>query len=56
MARLFVSKMKTEVKTMSQRCKILEASNAENETKIRTSEDELDSCRMTIQQVRCSFQ
>ncbi|NP_999628.1 kinesin heavy chain [Strongylocentrotus purpuratus] len=50
MARLFVSKMKTEVKTMSQRCKILEASNAENETKIRTSEDELDSCRMTIQQ------
>ena len=51
MARLYVSKMKTEVKSLSQRCKILELSSSTNAKKLEEDEKELDLCRLTINQV-----
>ncbi|XP_072041922.1 kinesin heavy chain-like isoform X2 [Amphiura filiformis] len=50
MARLYVSKMKTEVKTLSQRCKQLELTSSTNAKKMEESEKELDMCRLTINQ------
>ncbi|XP_071802889.1 kinesin heavy chain-like isoform X2 [Asterias amurensis] len=50
MARLYVSKMKTEVKTLHQRCKVLEMTSSTSAKKLEEEEKELDSCRMLISQ------
>ncbi|XP_038076442.1 kinesin heavy chain-like isoform X2 [Patiria miniata] len=50
MARLYVSKMKTEVKTLHQRCKHLEATSSTTAKKLEEDEKELDACRMQIAQ------
>ncbi|XP_022079908.1 kinesin heavy chain-like isoform X1 [Acanthaster planci] len=50
MARLYVSKMKTEVKTLHQRCKNLETTSVSATKKLEEDEKELDSCRMLIAQ------
>ncbi|KAJ8024361.1 Kinesin heavy chain [Holothuria leucospilota] len=50
MARLYVSKMKSEVKTLTQRCKSLEMTNSHQVGKMEEAEKELSTCRMTITQ------
>ena len=49
MARLYISKMKSEAKTLIQHCAQLESSQAENNKKL--DEAELSACKLLIQQV-----
>ncbi|XP_070567083.1 kinesin heavy chain-like isoform X2 [Ptychodera flava] len=49
-ARLYITKMKTEVKTLSQRCKTLETTTTTCNKKIEENEAELESCKLLIQQ------
>ncbi|XP_066302005.1 kinesin heavy chain-like isoform X3 [Branchiostoma lanceolatum] len=50
MARLFVSKMKSEVKALATRCQTLEITNTDCNKKMDENEKELGQCRMLIQQ------
>lgn len=50
-ARLYISKMKSEVKTMVKRSKLLESSKAENTQKMDETESELIACQLRISQV-----
>ncbi|XP_071811426.1 kinesin heavy chain-like isoform X2 [Apostichopus japonicus] len=50
MARLYVSKVKSEVKTLTQRCKSLETTNSQQINKMEETEKDLSVCRMTITQ------
>ena len=54
-ARLFVSKMKSEVKTLVQRCGQLETFQTENNKKLEDREKELSECKLLIQQVRNTY-
>uniref|UniRef100_A0A8C4RWZ7 Kinesin-like protein n=1 Tax=Erpetoichthys calabaricus TaxID=27687 RepID=A0A8C4RWZ7_ERPCA len=49
-ARLYISKMKSEVKTMVKRCKQLEGSQAESNKKMDENEKELAACQLRISQ------
>jgi kinesin family protein 5 len=49
-ARLYISKMKSEVKTLAQRCGTLESTQQSNGKKVEEMEKELSDCRLLIQQ------
>lgn len=49
-ARLYISKMKSEVKTMVKRCKQLEGTQTESNKKMEESEKELAACQLRISQ------
>ncbi|CAL8366220.1 unnamed protein product [Boreogadus saida] len=49
-ARLYISKMKSEVKTMVKRCKQLEGTQSESNKKMDENELELAACQLRIQQ------
>uniref|UniRef100_A0A8C0ZEG7 Kinesin-like protein n=1 Tax=Cyanistes caeruleus TaxID=156563 RepID=A0A8C0ZEG7_CYACU len=49
-ARLYISKMKSEVKTMVKRCKQLEGTQAESNKKMEENEKELAACQLRISQ------
>lgn len=51
-ARLYISKMKSEVKSMVKRCKQLENTQSESNKKVDESEKELAACQLRISQVR----
>lgn len=55
-ARLYISKMKSEVKTMAKRCKQLESTQAESNKKMDENEKELAACQLRISQVWRSSQ
>lgn len=50
-ARLYISKMKSEVKTMVKRCKQLESTQIESNKKMEENEKELAACQLRISQV-----
>ena len=54
MARLYISKMKSEAKTLIQRCAQLESSQTENNKKLDEAESQLSACKLLVQQVRFS--
>lgn len=49
-ARLYISKMKSEVKTMVKRCKQLESTQSESNKKMEENEKELAACQLRISQ------
>jgi len=49
--RLYISKMKSEVKTMVKRCKQLESSRAQSSQKMEETETELISFQLRVSQV-----
>ncbi|KAI1901378.1 hypothetical protein AGOR_G00033780 [Albula goreensis] len=49
-ARLYISKMKSEVKSMVKRCKQLESTQAESNKKMDENEKELAACQLRISQ------
>ncbi|XP_032901277.1 kinesin-1 heavy chain isoform X2 [Amblyraja radiata] len=49
-ARLYISKMKSEVKTMVKRCKQLEGTQVESNQKLEENEKELAACQLRISQ------
>ncbi|KAM3821338.1 kinesin-1 heavy chain isoform 4-T4 [Vipera latastei] len=49
-ARLYISKMKSEVKTMVKRCKQLESTQIESNKKMEENEKELTACQLRISQ------
>lgn len=51
-ARLYMSKMKSEVKTLLNRSKQLELNLIENTGKMETTEKELSSCQLLVSQVK----
>lgn len=50
-ARLYISKMKSEVKTLVKRSKQLEEAQADSNKKMDENEKELASCQLRISQV-----
>lgn len=50
-ARLYISKMKAEVKTMVKRSKQLESTQAESSQKMEEMDRELTACQLRISQV-----
>lgn len=55
MARLYISKMKSEAKTLIQHCTQLESSQTENNKKLDEAENQLSACKLLIQQVSFVF-
>lgn len=49
-ARLYISKMKSEIKALAQRCQNLETFQQDSNKKIEESEKELSDCRLLISQ------
>nr|XP_033787389.1 kinesin-1 heavy chain [Geotrypetes seraphini] len=49
-ARLYISKMKSEVKTMVKRCKQLESTQVDSNKKMEENEKELAACQLLISQ------
>ncbi|CAB1317099.1 unnamed protein product [Coregonus sp. 'balchen'] len=49
-ARLYISKMKSEVRTMVKRCKQLESTQSESNRKMDENDQELAACQLRIQQ------
>ncbi|KAJ8396081.1 hypothetical protein AAFF_G00021540 [Aldrovandia affinis] len=49
-ARLYISKMKSEVKTMVKRCKQMESTQTESNKKMDENESELAACQLRISQ------
>lgn len=49
-ARLYISKMKSEVKSLVQRCSQLDASQTESNKKLEETEKSLSDCKLVIQQ------
>ncbi|KAK2167750.1 hypothetical protein NP493_1263g00005 [Ridgeia piscesae] len=49
-ARLYISKMKSEVKTLVQRCGNLETASAEAQEKLQHTSCELSECKLLVQQ------
>lgn len=54
-ARLYISKMKSEVKTMVKRCKQLESTQTESNKKMEENEKELAACQLRISQVTVTW-
>ena len=55
MARLYISKMKSEAKTLMQHCAQLESCQTENNKKLDDAENQLSACKLLIQQVQHIF-
>ncbi|KAK2850438.1 hypothetical protein Q7C36_009221 [Tachysurus vachellii] len=55
MARLYISKMKSEVKSLVNRSKQLEGAQAETTRKIQANEKELASCQLLISQLQAKI-
>lgn len=55
MARLYISKMKSEVKTMVKRSKQLESTHADSTQKMEEMEIELTACQLRISQVTAAY-
>lgn len=55
-ARLYISKMKSEVKGMVKRCKQLEGTQTDSNKKIEENEKELAACQLRISQVGSASQ
>lgn len=53
-ARLYVSKMKSELKSVVTRSKQLEASLADSVEKVEANQAELNSCQLLVSQVRAA--
>lgn len=53
MARLYISKMKSEVKSLVNRSKQLESAQMDSNRKMNASERELAACQLLISQVGC---
>ena len=53
-ARLYISKMKSEAKTLTQRCGALETFQVDSTKKMADSEKELSDCKLLIHQVSAS--
>lgn len=51
MARLYISKMKSEVKTLVKRSKQLETAQTDSNKKMDENEKELAACQLRISQV-----
>ena len=51
MARLYISKMKSEVKTLVKRSRQLESTQSESNQKMEENEKELAACQLRISQV-----
>ena len=51
-ARLYISKMKSEVKTLVSRCGQLEVFQKESAAKLEEREKELEDLKLLVQQVR----
>ena len=51
-ARLYISKMKSEIKTLVTRLTQLEATQSDASTKLTSAEKDLSDCRLIIIQVR----
>lgn len=54
-ARLYISKMKSEVKSLVNRSKQLEANLTESSCRMEANEKELNSCQLLISQVKTSM-
>ena len=52
LARLYISKMKSEVKTLVTRLQSIETCQDETSKKLAQAEKELSDCKLIIQQVR----
>jgi kinesin family protein 5 len=50
MARLYISKMKSEAKTLMQHCSQLESMQTENNKKLDEAENQLSACKLLVQQ------
>ena len=50
-ARLYISKMKSEVKTLVGRCGNLESASTEAQDKLHRTSSELSECKLHVQQV-----
>lgn len=50
LARLFISKMKSEAKTLMQHCSQLDSVQAENNKKLDEAESQLSACKLVVQQ------
>ena len=50
-ARLYISKMKSEVKTLATRASNLETAQTENNKRLEDANTELSDCQLKIQQV-----
>ena len=50
-ARLYISKMKSEVKTLVGRCGNLESASTEAKDKLHRTSSELSECKLHVQQV-----
>ena len=55
LARLYLSKMRSEVKSLVNRSKQLERGQADSHLKIQANEKELASCQLLISQVTVSY-
>lgn len=53
-ARLYISKMKSEVKSLVNRSKQLEINLTQNSCRMEASEKELNSCQLLVSQVQTS--
>lgn len=51
MTRLFVSRMKSEVKQLASKCQSLQSMHDENEQKLQEAENELSASNLLVQQV-----
>ena len=51
MARLYISKMKSEVKTLATRASNLDAAQTDNQKRLEDTNSELSECQLKIQQV-----
>ena len=55
-ARLYISKMKSEVKTLVQRCGLLETSQQDSQKRLESQDKEISEAKLLIQQVRLAGQ
>ena len=51
MARLYISKMKSEAKSLMSHCTSLETQQSENQKKLEAAEEQLSASKLLVQQV-----
>lgn len=52
-ARIYITKIKSDIKTLVSRAQQLEVTEIEVKDKLGSAEKELSDCKLTIQQVGC---